>query len=143
VYNMDVITHKALIRVQERGIQVSWELLPRGAAPLAGSAVRWSSTEVEDTLPAVLAGRASAVRFRGTAQFLSRRQTRHVWLIAVLGSALNVLLGALLLIATGRTALVQAEVERRTADLQREVEEHRLTEEALRQAKNMADAANR
>jgi signal transduction histidine kinase/CheY-like chemotaxis protein len=140
-FNMDEIIRHATVRQRGEGIHLTWKLSPNNVKP--SLSLRWVPSGVEQTSLATLAGRHCELRFLGsTEEFLHARQTRHVWLIAVLGCAFNVLLGALLLTASGRTALVEGEVRQRTAELTREVEEHRRTEEALRRAKEAAEAAN-
>jgi signal transduction histidine kinase/DNA-binding NarL/FixJ family response regulator len=139
VFNMDVIVGKATTRLVAQGIVPSWQPVRDTDGPI----LRWERSGVEAVLPVELAGNAGEVRFRAGRDWLAQRQTRHVWLILVLGLTLVVLLGATLLTATGRTALVQTEVRQRTAELRHEVEERRRAEESLRQAKEAAEAASR
>jgi PAS domain S-box-containing protein len=55
-----------------------------------------------------------------------------VWLLSVTGLLCTAMLGALLLSITGRARRIETAVAARTADLRREVQERRRTEQALR-----------
>ncbi|MEN8260648.1 MAG: CHASE domain-containing protein [Pseudomonadota bacterium] len=77
-------------------------------------------------------------------------KTWNTWYILAGGFVFTGLLGAFLLILTGRTAQIAEEVSERTADmtmanraLLKEIWERKSMERALKQAKNDAEAANR
>ncbi len=57
---------------------------------------------------------------------------RNAWLFSTVGLLSTAMLAALLLTVTGRTRRIEAAVDERTADLQREAAERRRTETALR-----------
>jgi two-component system, sensor histidine kinase len=88
-------------------------------------------------------GRKWSFLFQPTEGFIGRQQTWHLWLLLASGLLFTGLLGAFLLVITGRTARVGRIVDERTADLQLEIEVRRHAEEAYRLAAEQAELANR
>jgi PAS domain S-box-containing protein len=87
-----------------------------------------------------LAGRRWALRFTPTLAYLAARQSLQPWTVLVGGLSFTSLLGAFLLMVTGRTVLIEQLVAERTADLSRantilahEIAERQRVEEALRE----------
>ena len=67
-------------------------------------------------------------------------QQANAWLFSVLGLMAASLLGALLLIVTGRARRIEMAVEERTGALRHEVAERQRTEEALRDSEQRLQA---
>jgi PAS domain S-box-containing protein len=103
--------------------------LPRGS--LSGSvdeAARESVTRLQWDITFAIAGRQWTLRFSPTPEYLATQRTwQQAWLVLACGLLLAGLLGAFLLLLTGRTA----SIERTNTALEREIAEHRRTEEAL------------
>jgi PAS domain S-box-containing protein len=74
-----------------------------------------------------VAGRRWTLRFAPTLEYLAAQRTWPAWLVLACGLLLAGLLGAFLLVLTGRTA----SIERTNTALQREIAGHRRTEAAL------------
>ena len=102
---------------------------------LAGSAGCEAAAPTGHQLARTLSfgGRQWQLRLDSAAPYAGQSQ-RHAnaWMFAVLGLISASVLGALLLIVTGRTRLIELAVDERTAELRHEVGERRRTEEALR-----------
>jgi len=90
------------------------------AAPMAYSA------------PLRFAGRAWALRVTAPHGLPGAGENATAWLFSVIGLVATGFLGALLLTATGRTRRIEDAVRERTAQLEHEMSERRLTEQALR-----------
>lgn len=86
------------------------------------------------------------VRVVGAGPMLATQGRWSAWLFAAAGMSAVSLLGAFLLLVTGRTLRVEELVHRRTGELEREVQEHRKTETALRDShelvRSIIDAAS-
>ena len=72
------------------------------------------------------------VRVAAAGPMLATQGRWSAWLFAVAGMSAVSLLGAFLLLVTGRTLRVEELVRQRTGELEREAQEHRKTEAALR-----------
>ncbi len=97
-----------------------------------------------------MAGRRWTLRFSPTFEYLAAQQTWQAWVVLAGGLLFTSLLGAFLLVVTGRTVRIEQLVAERTEDLartneqlQREVVERKQAEEGLQEAKEAAEAANR
>jgi PAS domain S-box-containing protein len=93
--------------------------------------LRWSTT-------LELAGRRWRLQFTPTLTYLGRHQTWQLWTILTGGFLFTSLLGAFLLVVTGRTAHIEQLVAERTSDLAhtnaalgREIAERQQTQELL------------
>jgi PAS domain-containing protein len=73
-----------------------------------------------------------ALRLDAGAAQLDESEHANAWLFSVLGMAAASLLGALLLVVTGRSRRIELAVDERTTALRHEVSERQRTEEALR-----------
>jgi PAS domain S-box-containing protein len=82
--------------------------------------------------PLVLAGRQWELRANADADEAPDVANRSVWTIAVVGLLSAAMLGASLLITTGRTRRIESAVRERTAALRAEVAERHVAESALR-----------
>ena len=78
------------------------------------------------------AGREWELRLAAQPDQVAESQHANAWLFSVLGLAAASLLGALLLLVTGRARRIEMAVEERTRALRHEVAERQRTEEALR-----------
>ncbi len=83
------------------------------------------------------------VEIRPTAQYMRAHVTDYSWAVLSGGLSLVALLEVFLLILTGRTARIEQVVAERTQSLQSEIQERRVIEEALRHARDQAEAASR
>ena len=86
------------------------------------------------------AGREWELRLDARAEQLGETQHANAWLFSVLGLMAAALLGALLLMVTGRSRRIQQAVDERTAALRHEVGERQRTEEALRASEQQLQA---
>jgi PAS domain S-box-containing protein len=86
------------------------------------------------------AGRDWALRLTAAADGLDEARHANAWLFSVLGLAAAALLGALLLIVSGRARRIELAVDERTAALRHEVAERQRTEEALRASEQQLQA---
>jgi PAS domain S-box-containing protein len=86
------------------------------------------------------AGREWALRLTAVASDLDEAQHANAWLFSVLGLMAAALLGALLLIVTGRARRIEVAVDERTVALRHEVVERQRTEEALRASEQQLQA---
>jgi PAS domain S-box-containing protein len=130
----------------QRMLYDSRERAPAGTGPVRAEApepglagMRWDTT-VE------LAGRRWAFRFTPTLTYLASRQSIQPWLVLGGGLLFASLLGAFLLIVTGRAILIEQLVAERTAQLdasKREEEKFRVAVEAAPNAMIMVDHAGR
>jgi PAS domain S-box-containing protein len=88
---------------------------------------RASVTRLQWGITFAMAGRQWALRFSPTLDYVAAQRTWQAWLVLACGLLLAGLLGAFLLLLTGRTA----SIERANTALEREIAEHRRTEEAF------------
>jgi PAS domain S-box-containing protein len=101
-----------------------------GAAECAGAGTSpWRRTD-----HIVYAGRAWQIDVIADERQLPGDGKADVWLLSIAALAAVSLLGALLLTMTGHAQRIEVAVERRTADLQREIGERARTEAALRES---------
>ncbi|MDA0745179.1 MAG: CHASE domain-containing protein [bacterium] len=119
-----------------------------GRADMGEAGDRVSSMHWETTLD--VAERVWRLHVGPTPEYLTMQSTWQAWGVLVGGLFFTSLLGAFLLVVTGHTARVEEVVHERTADLeaanvrlQDEIVERKSGEEALYEAKNVAEAANR
>ncbi len=102
--------------------------LPQGSLRRAGDeAERENATRLQWDFTFAMAGRQWTLRFSPTLAYVAAQRTWQAWLVLACGLLLAGLLGAFLLLLTGRTA----SIERANTALEREIAEHRRTEEAL------------
>ncbi len=90
--------------------------------------------------PLQFAGRDWQLRLDAAPQQLGEVQHANAWLFSVLGLLGASLLGALLLIFTGRAQRIELAVDERTRALRHEVDEHQRTAEALRASEQQLQA---
>jgi PAS domain S-box-containing protein len=113
-----------------------------GARRLAGAAgceTRPRLAHVHDrALP--FASRTWELRLEAQADQIAEAEHANAWLFSVLGLLATSLLGALLLVVTGRSRRVEQAVTERTAALSHEVAERQRTEEALRASEQQLQA---
>ena len=115
-----------------------WCLVDRDAAAaqrrLAGPAGCENAPRLTHAYDRVLpiAGREWKLRLDAQPEQIAELQHANAWLFSVLGLMAASLLGALLLIVTGRAWRIERAVEERTRALRHEVAERQRTEEALR-----------
>ena len=86
------------------------------------------------------AGREWELRFDAQPEQIAEAQHANAWLFSVLGMMAASLLGALLLLVTGRARRIEMAVEERTRALRDEVAERQRTEEALRASEQQLQA---
>jgi PAS domain S-box-containing protein len=84
------------------------------------------------SLPVDVGGHRWTLLITGPAESDLSSHSLQVWIVPIGGLLLAALLGALLLILTGRTAFVEAVVRNRTGELEREAAERARATEALR-----------
>ncbi len=114
------------------------ETLRRLAGPVGCEAQPRLAYHLDRALP--FAGREWLLRLDAAPQQLGEVQHANAWLFSVLGLMAASLLGALLLIVTGRAQRVELAVEERTRALRHEVGEHQRTTEALRASEQQMQA---
>ncbi|HMO45561.1 MAG TPA: CHASE domain-containing protein [Rubrivivax sp.] len=85
-------------------------------------------------------GRDWLLRLEARPEMMTESQHANAWLFSVLGLASASLLGALLLIVTGRARRVEQEVQQRTQALREEAAQHQHTAEALRASEQQLQA---
>ena len=90
------------------------------------------SAQLTHVRPLAFAGRPWEVRVTTTAQPLMDGASRSVWIFACVGLLSAAMLGASLLITTGRARRIESAVLERTAALRAEVGERQMAETALR-----------
>ncbi len=124
--------------LQRSAGRLRWCLVDRepGAAVrrLAGTAACATAPRLQYAHDRILSfgGRAWELRFDARPEQLAESQHANAWLFSVLGLVAASLLGALLLVVTGRARRIEMAVEERTRALRHEVAERQRTEEALR-----------
>jgi PAS domain S-box-containing protein len=84
--------------------------------------------------PLAFAGRQWDVRVVAQRGFRRNDAGGNAWPFSVVGLLATSMVGALLLMVTGRARRIEIAVDQRTADLQREVAERKRTEAALRES---------
>jgi PAS domain S-box-containing protein len=84
------------------------------------------------SMPVDVGGQRWMLSLAGPAESELSSHSLHVWVAPIGGLLLAALLGALLLILTGRTAFVEAVVRNRTGELEREAVERARATDALR-----------
>jgi PAS domain S-box-containing protein len=112
--------------------------LRRLAGPSGCEALPRLSYSLDRALP--FAGRDWQLRLDAAPQQLGELQHANAWLFSVLGLMAASLLGALLLIVTGRAQRVELAVDERTRALRHEMGEHQLTAAALRASEQQLQA---
>ncbi len=141
----------AVFRIRDESSEVGERLLfsnfPTDGAVGSGSVEEEAFSEPPDglhwTASLDVGGRKWSFLFQPTLDFMGKQQTWHLWLLLASGLLFTSLLGAFLLVMTGRAARVGRIVDERTADLQLEIEVRRHAEEACRLAAEQAELANR
>jgi PAS domain S-box-containing protein len=132
--------------LQRQGGSLRWCLVDRdpGAAQrrLAGPAGCDTAPRLLYAQDRVLpfAGREWELRFDAQPEQIAEAQHANAWLFSVLGLAAAALLGALLLLVTGRARRIEMAVEERTRALRHEVAERHRTAEALRASEQQLQA---
>ena len=132
--------------MEHRRVSLRWCLLDHdpGAAMrrLAGPPGCESAPRLAYTQQRVLpfAGREWELRLDAGPQQIAASQHANAWLFSVLGLMSASLLGALLLIVTGRARRIEQEVLQRTQALRHEVAERQRTAEALRASEQQLQA---
>ena len=133
--------------LQGRSIPLRWCLVDRdagGTSPrrLAGAVGCESAPRLALSYDRVLpfAGREWELRLDARTEQLGETPHANAWLFSVLGLMAAALLGALLLIVTGRARRIEQAVDERTAALRHEVGERQRTEEALRASEQQLQA---
>jgi PAS domain S-box-containing protein len=86
------------------------------------------------------AGREWELRFDAQPEQIAEAQHANAWLFSVLGMMAASLMGALLLLVTGRARRIEMAVEERTRALRDEVAERQRAEEALRASEQQLQA---
>ncbi len=102
--------------------------------PIAGGAGCASPAAVNQpalTLPMPFAGRQWLLQVRAEPAFLAANRDWTAWWFSVAALVTTGLLGAVLLVASGRTQRTQELVDERTAALRREIAERQIKEQAL------------
>ena len=124
--------------MQRRPVPLRWCLVDRDPAAaqrrLAGPPGCEDQPRLSLTHDRVLnfSGRQWELRLDAPAGEAGRAEYANAWLFSVLGLMAAALLGALLLVVTGRSRRIEQAVDERTAALRHEVGERQRTEEALR-----------
>jgi PAS domain S-box-containing protein len=132
--------------MKRRASPLHWCLLdlePGGAARrLAGAAGCETAPLLahvhERSLP--FAGRNWTLRLQAQPEQIAEVEHANAWLFSVLGLLAASLLGALLLVVTGRSRRIELAVAERTVALRHEVAERQRTEEALRASEQQLQA---
>ncbi len=157
----DVIEDAALADLASSGI----ELLVEDRAAVAGTEVLYDNrshgstpqvrpesavNEVRTTTDIEVGGRRWHLSFTPTPGYLAAQATWHLWMVLIGGVLFSGLLGALLLMMSGRTERITQLVEERTieltrvnADLTTEITERRRIQQELVEAKLVAEKADR
>ena len=112
--------------------------LRRLAGPVGCESAPRLAYRLDRALP--FAGREWELRLDAGANPIDAARQANAWLFSVLGLMAASLLGALLLIVTGRARRIELAVEERTGALRHEVAEKRRTEEALRASEQQLQA---
>ncbi len=138
------------LRIEDRAGDPAQRLLyagwPGAAAQTVG-ARRLGGLTWETTLD--MAGRTWVLHFSAGDAYLAAHRSSDAWMVLAGGLLLCGLLGAFLLMVSGRASVVEQRVTERTrdlsrsnADLEREIGERRQAELALLRAKEVAETAN-
>jgi PAS domain S-box-containing protein len=93
-----------------------------------------STNELLHVRPLAFAGRQWDLRISAAPTDLPNARERDALLFSLVGLLATAMLGALLLTVTGRTRRIEAAVQDRTAELQREIAERERTEADLRES---------
>jgi len=104
-------------------------------SPRASTSLKWI-THLD------VAGRTWLLTFTSTQLYLEAQRLWYSWMVLAGALFFTSLLGAFLLVLTGRTARTERVVEERTAELSKTVSELRDTEGELRNAKEAAESAS-
>jgi signal transduction histidine kinase/integral membrane sensor domain MASE1 len=135
-----------LLRVEDESAPASQRLLydsrERGGSGLTRhegpgeepSGLRWATT-------VTLAGRRWTLSFAPTLEYLALRQSLQPWVVLSGGLAFISVLGAFLLIVTGRAALIEQLVAERTAQLNASKRLEAAAEQRRREAEVLAELA--
>jgi PAS domain S-box-containing protein len=122
------------------------EQAQRGTAPGRDAASGESPTGLSWNTTVELAGRRWRLRLVPTLEYLAARQSLQPWTVLVGGLLFTSLLGAFILILTGRATSIEQLVAERTAELSRantalarEVTERQQAEEALERLRRQND----
>jgi PAS domain S-box-containing protein len=116
----------------------------KSLGPAAGNALGEPPGEMHWQTTVELGGRRWELRFAPTLEYLAARQSLQPWVVLGGGLAFTSVLGAFLLIVTGRTIVIEELMVERTAQLdasQREEEKFRVAVEAAPNAMIMIDQA--
>ena len=155
VFRIGNVVEAAIEDVDEKDILVVIDDLhgkeeDRQLYPPEGGKTDASETTLGWTRTLAVADRQWQMRFSPSSEYMAAQRTWHTWLVLAAGLIFTGLLAAFLLMLTGRTARVEQLVDERTAaliqvnrDLTGEIEERRRVEEALQQAMEEAESANR
>ena len=157
VFRLGDIVESSLNLFDQKGIELALydQTAPEGQRVLYGRQ-DWAQKEAGTATDAVnkenpvgiqwettlgFAGRQWLLRFTPTLDYFTTRQTWQPWAVMAGGLLFTGMLGAFLLVVTGRTASIERLVTERTAELSRantalehEITEHEQTEAALAEA---------
>jgi PAS domain S-box-containing protein len=132
--------------LQRSGGSLRWCLVDRGPGTAQRRLAGPPGCDTAPRLPHAhtrllpVAGRDWELRFDARPEQIAEAQHANAWLFSVLGMMAASLLGALLLLVTGRARRIEMAVEERTRALRHEVAERQRTEEALRASEQQLQA---
>ncbi|MBY0525277.1 MAG: PAS domain S-box protein [Gemmataceae bacterium] len=139
VYNMNVILEKATVRQRNLGMRVTWSPPAEVEVTDASAAhsIHWETDRFRLDLPIRLGAQPCILHLSGDSR-LAAPPSALPRVTLGLGFILIELLASTLLTATGRTALVEAEVRQRTAELTQENQVRQRVQESLSESEAFA-----
>ena len=102
-----------------------------------------SANRLQWTTSLQIGGRQWGLQFTPTPEYLSAQDTWHVWLVLAGSLLFSGLLGAFMLVVTGRARKIEDLVDERTAELSKANEALQKSEKELHESKEIAEAANK
>jgi len=111
--------------------------------PLEHYLFAWSTKRLEANFPFIVGQRHWNFQIMPTQEYVAKYRPENAWLILVMGLLISSLVGAFVMVISGRDVLLQHLVEKRTREYE---EKNQLLEQEIiirKQAEKEADSANR